>query len=164
MPSKIPVQQQPQRWPPSKKKWTPAAAPVCQQQSQLAGSVTPASVQQRHMSPQKDPALCKAPHIPNCAQTAKRAASCAGQGARRGTQLPKPSAAAAFSKASAEVSAAGMRSPLKGHNAWPPPSPSPKKGKPGRSQNRAPAGGHDSVHRVMQQPPAYPPPFYDRLR
>ena len=56
------------------------------------------------------------------------------------------------------------RSPLKGSNAWPPPSPSPKKGKPSRSQNRAPIGGSGPMQPALQQPRADPLALHNSFR
>lgn len=68
-------------------------------------------------------------------------------------------------KVSRALPAAEKRSPLKGSNAWPPASPSPKKGMHGRSQNRAPVRANGSyLPAVMQQPDAEILALHHRLR
>ncbi|KAL3148907.1 hypothetical protein ABBQ32_001775 [Trebouxia sp. C0010 RCD-2024] len=55
--------------------------------------------------------------------------------------------------------------PLKGLNAWPPPSPSPSKGMPGRSQNRAPVRGCGKpVPAVLQHSQPDPLALQQRFR
>lgn len=65
----------------------------------------------------------------------------------------KPNPKVGAGKVSRALPAAEKRSPLKGSNAWPPASPSPKKGMHGRSQNRAPVRGTgSSLPALLQQP------------
>lgn len=77
----------------------------------------------------------------------------------------KPNPKAGSGKISRALPAAEKRSPLKGSNAWPPASPSPKKGMHGCSQNRAPVRGNgSSVPAVRQQPDAEILALHHRLR
>lgn len=77
----------------------------------------------------------------------------------------KPSPKVGSGKVSGALPAAEKRSPLKGSNAWPPASPSPKKGMHGRSQNRAPVRGNgSSLPAVTQQPGAEILALHHRLR
>ena len=72
---------------------------------------------------------------------------------------------AGLGKVSRTLSVAEKRSPLKGSNAWPPASPSPKKGTYRRSQNRAPVRGNgNSVPAFIQEPSTDPMALHYRLR
>ena len=84
---------------------------------------------------------------------------------RRPQGCLRPNPAARVGKVCRAVPAAEKRSPLKGSNAWPPASPSPKKGIYGHSQNRAPVRGTGhSVPAFVQQPGADPMALHHRLR
>ena len=77
----------------------------------------------------------------------------------------RPNLTAGLGKVSRALPAVEKRSPLKGSNAWPPASPSPKKGMYGRSQNRAPVRGNGgSVPACIQQPSTDPMALHHRLR
>ena len=87
-----------------------------------------------------------------------------------------PSRALPYEIPSKVLLAKPARSPLKGSNAWPPPSPSPKKRcpspkqpgpssrKPARSQNRQPARGVSASHSVAVQRHADVLELHQRLR
>ena len=77
----------------------------------------------------------------------------------------RPNSTAGLGKVYRALPAAEKRSPLKGSNAWPPASPSPKKGMYGSSQNRAPVRGNgSSVPACVQQPGTDPMALHHRLR
>lgn len=77
----------------------------------------------------------------------------------------KPNSTTGLGKVSTALPASEKRSPLKGSNAWPPASPSPRKSIYGHSQNRAPVRGNGSaVAAVIQQPCADRMALHHRLR
>lgn len=78
--------------------------------------------------------------------------------------LPKPAPAAGLDKESAAAAVVEKRSPVKGSNAWPPPSPSPKKGLRGRSQNRAPTSANGLGQPDERLPGGDPIALHSRLR
>ena len=105
-------------------------------------------------SPEKYLTKLTGMHAMHSGQAAIRVSSQPG-GVKKPEGSLEGTPAAGGGKTAKALSGAEKRSPLKGSNAWPPASPSPKKGMLGRSQNRAPnvrSKGNFDMPGGVQQP------------